>query len=194
LELAWRALALEYVNQHVNPKPLIEAERQLFARLEPALPFQPWPRPDWEWPATMWPAFEALACAQTQSPEAALKLSWALRYGFFGQGRNLSLRHELLAIAEEVARAAPLDLARFEADWDSGRYKGTVIADSRRGWRELKVNGSATLVLPGGRQVTNPAVGEIDFDEANFTLRSYTPYAGDPLAVYRELLDGVIGM
>jgi predicted DsbA family dithiol-disulfide isomerase len=71
----------------------------------------------------MWPAFEALACAQAQNGEAAFAMSWALRYAFFTESRNIALRGELLAIAQAVAQETSLDLARFEADWDSGRYK-----------------------------------------------------------------------
>ncbi|HSM57970.1 MAG TPA: DsbA family protein [Candidatus Sulfomarinibacteraceae bacterium] len=192
VRLVWRALSLEYVNKRPVVKPLIEAERDLFARIEPQLPYELWPEADWNWPVTMWPAFEALACAQAQGPEAATAMSWALRHGFFAQGRNVALRHELLDIARDVAREAPLDVARFEDDWDHGRYKATVIEESRRGWRELKLNGSATFVLPDGRRVTNPALGEVDFDEETYELRHYRPYDGDPLQVYRELLQSVL--
>jgi predicted DsbA family dithiol-disulfide isomerase len=193
VRVVWRALSLEYINRRVGtPPPLFEAEKRLFAQIEPALPWQAWPCPLWEWPVTMWPAFEALACAQVQGHEAAWAMSWALRYAFFAQGRPLSLRHELLAVAGEVATQGQLDAAQFEADWDSGRTKSSVIAESRRGWHDLKVNGSATFILPGGMQMTNPALGEVDFDEASYTLQSYTPYAGDPLAVYREMLGNAI--
>jgi hypothetical protein len=166
---------------------------ELFARIEPGLPFYPWTRPEWEWPVTFWPAFEALACAQAQSASAAFEMSWALRRAYFAESRCPSLRHEILDIAEKVASTEDLDLARFEGDWDTGRYKETVLAESRRGWHELKVNGSATLVLPDGSQVTNPAVGEIDFDEDQAMLRSYIPYLGDPLGDYREILSRVAG-
>ncbi len=64
-----------------------------------------------------------------------------------------------------------------------------MLAESRRGWQELKVDGSPTFVLPNGRQVSDLADGEIDFDEATTTLRSYVPYEGDPLDVFRSLLD-----
>jgi predicted DsbA family dithiol-disulfide isomerase len=193
VQVIWRALSLEYINQTSVSKPTHDAELPLFAQIEPALPMQPWSRPDWQWPVTMWPAFEALACAQAQSHEAAFIMSWALRYAYFAQSCNLSLRHELLAVAQQVAAEGKLDLARFEQDWDRGHYKGNVIAESRRGWHELKVNGSATFVLPDGSQVTNPALGEVDFDEQNSVLRSYTPYTGDPLAVFREILEVAIG-
>jgi predicted DsbA family dithiol-disulfide isomerase len=187
VQIVWRALSLEYINRGSYPKPLRDAEQGLFATIEPQLPFHPWARPDWEWPATFWPAFEALACAQAQDAGAAFELSWALRHAYFAESRSPSLRHEILAIAEQVASIAELDLARFERDWDTGRYKGSVIAESRRGWHALKVNGSATLVLPDGSQVTNPAIGEIDFDEQRAILRSYTPYPADPLDAYREI-------
>jgi predicted DsbA family dithiol-disulfide isomerase len=168
---------------------MFEAERELFAQIEPALPWNSWTRPQWDWPVTLWPAFEALACAQAQNAYAAWEMSWVLRYAFFAEGRNISMRQELLILAADVGG---LDLAQFEADWDSGRYKQSIIAESRHGWHELKVNGSATFVLPDGRQITNPAIGEIDFDEENYALRSYTPYGGDPLAIYREIIETII--
>lgn len=194
IEIVWRPLSLEYVNERAVTRPLIDAERDLFARIEPDLPYSPWSAPGWEWPTTMWPAFEALACAQAQNPQAALAMSWALRHGFYAQSRNIALRHVLLDVAQEVSRNAPLDAERFEQDWDGGRYKKSVIEDSRRGWHELGVEGSATFVLPDGRQVTNPGIGEIDFDEENYVLRSYEPYGADPLQAYRQLLDEALSL
>ena len=192
VQLVWRALSLEYINRRIGtPPPMFEAEKALFARIEPNLPWLLWTRPVWDWPVTLWPAFEALACAQAQGQAAAWAMSWALRHAFFAEGRNLAMRHELMAIAGEVAAEGQLDPAQFEADWDSGRYKGSVIAESQHGWHELKLNGSATFILPDGRQMTNPAIGEIDFDEDNHILRSYSPYPDDPLAVYREMLTRV---
>jgi predicted DsbA family dithiol-disulfide isomerase len=191
LQIAWRPLPLEYVNRTPARKPVYDTERSILAQVEPALPYHPWPRPDWQWPVTMWPAFEALACAQAQGHDAAFAMSWALRYGFYGEGRCLSLRHELLDIAGQAAREAPLDLKRFEEDWDSGRYKESVIAAARRGWHELKVEGSATFVLPDGRQVTNPGLGEVDYDEENNIFRGYTPPERDWRDVYREMLESV---
>jgi 2-hydroxychromene-2-carboxylate isomerase len=190
--LVWRALSLEYINRRPVVLPLIDAERALFVQIEPELPYEPWSAPEWLWPETMWPAFEALACAQAQGAEAALAMSWALRHSLFAGSTNIALRHELLRIAEQVEAEGLLDREQFEADWDSGHYKESVIAESRLGWHDLRLNGSATWLLPDGRQVTNPGVGKVDFDEENFELRSYEPFAGDPLALYRELLDGAM--
>ena len=186
--IIWRALSLEYIIQQTYPKPLLDAEYDLFQKIEPNLPWQRWARPDWQWPSSFWPAFEALACAQQQSPQAAFEMSWALRTAYFAQSRNLALRHEVFDVAREVAAQGLLDLDRFTADWDSGHCKAQVAAESERGWRALKLDGSATLLLPDGQRITNPAVGEIDFDEEHFQLRSYKPYPGNPLDVYREML------
>ena len=192
IRLVWRALSLEYVNRQSYPKPLFEAEYGLFRIIEPDLPWQPWARPNWQWPSTHWPAFEALACAQVQGEEQAFQMSWALRHAYFAESRDLSLRHELLDIAEGVASTGGLDLGRFVSDWDSGRYKSQIVEESERGWRELKLEGSANFLLPDGSRHTNPAVGEIDFDEEQFILRSYRLFEGDPLADYRSLLEAAV--
>jgi len=192
VQIVWHALSLEYINGRGPSRPVIELELDLFRQMEPGLPVQRWRRAAWEWPATMWPAFEALACAQAESAEAGMAMSWALRCAFFSESRNIALRGELLAVAQEVAAETPLDVHRFEDDWDSGRYKGTVIVDSRRGWHDLKVNGSLTCVLSDGRQVSDLATGDIKIDEERAVLLHYTPFEGDPLAVYRRLLDSAV--
>jgi predicted DsbA family dithiol-disulfide isomerase len=186
--ITWKALSLEYVNQQSYPKLLYEAEYGLFKRIEPGLPWTLWKRHEWEWPTTFWPAFEALACAQSQGSDAAFEMSWALRFAHFEESRNISLRHELLSIASQLASQGHLDYDRFERDWDSGRYKQNVLAESKRGWYELKLEGSATFIFSGDRRITNPAIGEIDFDENAGRLNSYVPYPGDPLDAYRKLL------
>lgn len=188
VNLVWRALSLEYVNQGQTTRPTIRAELEALRRIEPDLPVQPWMRPDWEWPSTMWPAFEALACAQAQSAQAAYAMSWALRYAFFAESRNIALRHELLKIAESVAAENSLDLAQFEEDWDTGQYKRSIVDESHNGWHNLKVQGSPTFVLPGGRQVHSPALEGLDFDEEALRVRSYTPPERNTLDIFRDLL------
>jgi predicted DsbA family dithiol-disulfide isomerase len=188
LRLVWKALSLEYINRGSYAKPLYEAEHGLFRQLEPALPWRLWDGPDWSWPTTFWPAFEALACAQAQGDQPAFEMSWALRHAYFAECRDISMRHVLHDIARDLSKDGLLDYSRFVDDWDSGRQKRAVLEDSRQGWRELKLDGSATLVNPSGERATNPAVGEIDFDEEAAVLRSYIPYPGDPLQAYRLLL------
>ncbi|MBE0410571.1 MAG: hypothetical protein IBX69_12655, partial [Anaerolineales bacterium] len=55
----------------------------------------------------------------------------------------------------------------------------------------LDVKASATIILPDGRRWTNPDIGEVDFDEENYLLRSYTPFEGDPTTTYRQILESV---
>jgi predicted DsbA family dithiol-disulfide isomerase len=192
LSLSWRALSLEWVNQRSYALPLFEAERELFSEIEPGLPWQPWSRPHWEFPSTMWPAYEALACAQAQGEAQAFSMSWELRRAYFAESRNISLRSEIMAVAQVVAQQADLDFSRFQMDWDQGSYKALAHNESQRGWRELKLEGSATFVLPDGEKFTNPAVGTVDIDEEKYELRSYQPYSGDPLQAYRELLSSAL--
>lgn len=187
--IGWRALSLEYVNKGQTGQALIHAEMEALRHLEPDLPFQHWARADWQWPSTMWPAFEALACAQAQSPQAGFEMSWALRYAFFAESRNIALRHELIKIAEGIGEAAGLDMARFEEDWDTGRYKASVLSESRCGWHSLKVQGSPTFVLEGGLQVYSPALAGLEFDEEALRVVSYTPPVREPLQVFRDLLE-----
>lgn len=189
VRLVWRALSLEYINERGTPKPVLDAEISLMPRIEPDLPIKHWRRPDWQWPITFWPALEALACAQAQGDGSSFAMSWALRRAFFVGGRCLSLRHELFAVARDVAGEGHLDLDRFSDDWDHGRYKATVLAESRRGWHELKVKGSPTFVLPDGSRLSNLAAGVADIDDEHGAMRGYTPYDGDPLAAYCAMLD-----
>jgi predicted DsbA family dithiol-disulfide isomerase len=187
-QVVWRALSLEYINRQSYSKPLFDAEYDLFRRIEPDLAWTQWNKPDWQWPTTFLPAFEALACAQEQSPQAAFEMSWALRYAHFAEHRNLSLRSELFEIARPLSEQGWLDFERFKTGWDSGRFRKTVLDESRRGWRELKLDGSATLITNDGRRVTNPAVGEIDFDEEAAVLRGHRPFEGDAMEEYRRLV------
>jgi 2-hydroxychromene-2-carboxylate isomerase len=189
VRLYWRALPLEYINQAPFSKAVMDRERILFAAIEPELPWNPWRGKDWQWPTTFWPAFEALACAQAQGADASLAFSWALRHAFFAEGRNISMRHELMAIAEKVAAEGYLYFPRFQNEWDTGRWKHTILKSSWEGWRELKLAGSVTFVLPSGRQVTNPAIGEYKLDRRTGAVLSYTPVPGDPLDIYRQLFE-----
>ncbi len=115
---------------------------------EPDIPYQPWHAPDSEWPVTIWPALEAIACAERQGWELAADLDWAIRVAFFAESRCISMRHVLFALAQGTG----LDMLRFTTDFDGGVAKRRVLEDAQTGWERLKVAGSPTLVLPSGRQ------------------------------------------
>lgn len=182
-----KSLALEYVNREPTPKPLLERELPVLVREEPGIPYQPWQRPESEWPVTMWPAFEAVKCAEQQSLELADELDWALRVAFFAQSRCLSLRHVLLDLAQNIG----LDLARFTEDFDQGVTKYQVLQEAQEGWERLHVAGSPTFVLPSGKQISNVGLPDIAIDPAQPGGVRVTPASGpgqDGREILRQML------
>ncbi len=157
-------------------------------RQEPDLPIGPWRAPEWQYPATILPAFEALACAEQQGEECAWEFSWRVRAAFFAESRCISMRHEL----RTLARASGLDVARFQADWDSGRERPRVLAESHHGWEVLKVRSSPTFVLPNDRQVNNPTALVVTWSKDK-QIEQIDPPAdapgGDWRPVYRSFLE-----
>jgi predicted DsbA family dithiol-disulfide isomerase len=185
--IAHKSLALEYVNREPTPKLLLERELPVLAREEPGIPYQPWQRPESEWPVTMWPAFEAVKCAERQSLELADELDWALRVAFFARSRCLSLRHVLLDLAQSVG----LDLPRFAEDFDRGVTKYQVLQEAQEGWERLHVAGSPTFVLPSGKQISNVGLPDIALDPTQPGGVRVTPASGlrqDGREILRQML------
>lgn len=173
VRIAHKSLSLEYVNSGPSPRRWLAMELPLLMCEEADIPWQMWSRPEFEWPVTVMPAFEAVKCAERQSMALADELDWALRTAFHGQSRTMSLRHEILT----CAAAAGLDMDRFTTDFDSGVAKALVIEEAKEGWERLKVNGSPTLVFPNGRQLNGRelALPAITFGENR--VLGYTPGA-----------------
>jgi predicted DsbA family dithiol-disulfide isomerase len=186
----YKSLPLEYVNNCPCPKQALDVETPMLMLSEPGIPYQPWHAPASEWPATMWPALEAIKCAERQGPEFAAVLDWFLRVALFAESRCISMRHELFALAQRSG----LDMARFAADFDNGVTKHLVLREAQEGWEQLKVEGSPTLVLPSGRQYSYHALGlpVIKMDEAqHFRAIAYEPapcYGDDCLDLLRRIL------
>lgn len=191
VELQHKSLALEYVNRTPTPKRAIETELAVLVAEEPGIPYAPWSRPDSEWPVTIWPAFEAVKCAERQDMCLADDLAWAIRVAFLADGRCISMRHVLL----DLARSVGVDGDRFEADFDAGVAKGAVIAEAREGWERLKVPGSPTFVLPTGQQIASPGLPGLDVDEASgrVTVVTASDCSGRAcLEHYRAILAAVL--
>lgn len=174
VEIAHRALSLEYVNQQPTPKPILDAESPTLMLEEPDIPYQPWAAPESEWPVTFWPAFEAVACAARQGNDLAWALDWAIRVAFFGESRCVSMRHVLFDVAEGVG----VNMARFADDFDGGAARRSVLDESRRGWEGLKLPGSPTLVLPDGDHRADHDLGlpKVELDQE----RTFRPVAVEP--------------
>jgi predicted DsbA family dithiol-disulfide isomerase len=192
LQIAWRALSLEDVNNSASNMLGLIWEGGLLKMAEPNLPIKEWAQDESIPPTTFLPAFEALACAQAQGYERSHALSWALRHALYAESRNISMRHEIFAIAEETTKKAPLDVAQFKKDWDSGKFRNVILAESAKGWHEIKVEGSATLVLPDGSQYSNPSIGEFDFDEKKGEVKDYHPPKENWMTTYRKILNSAL--
>jgi predicted DsbA family dithiol-disulfide isomerase len=189
-----KSLSLEYVNRQPTPKRVLDSECPLLMLAEPELPWEPWHAPLSEWPVTVWPAFEAVKCAERQDAAFADDLDWAIRTAFFAESRCISMRHVLFELAEQVGLA----MDRFAQDFDSGQAKEQVMRETRDGWERLKVAGSPTLVLPSGRQVSDSAdlgLPEVLVDEQGYGrvtgLRPAPCTGKDCLGLYHRLLDEV---
>ena len=192
VRVAFRALSLEIKNERPTPKPILDVETVLMELQEPELPIYGWRRPEWQYVPTLLPAFEAEKAAAQQGDEAVWRFSWQVRRAFFAESRTICTRFELAKVADE----AGLDVDRFLRDWDSGRFREEVLADTHRGWEELKVNGSPTFVLPSGKQVWNPGAARVSWGPKQ-NVKDYTPPAcpaGDCLQLYRDILDAVVGV
>lgn len=180
-----RSLALEYVNRVSTPKAELDVELPILLVEEPDIPYSPWRAPVSEWPVTIWPAFEAVECAERQSIELADELAWTIRVAFFSESRCISMRHVLMQLAEQSGLA----MRRFEADFDSGRYRQQVIDDAREGWERLAVPGSPTWILSSGEAIADFGLPEIDLDDR---LRPSIAIPGKPLAERHELIRSLV--
>jgi predicted DsbA family dithiol-disulfide isomerase len=111
-----KSLALEYVNKRPTPKPALDLEEPILFAPAPEVPYQPWHALASEWPVTIWPAFEAVKCAERQGLTESDDLAWAIRTAFFVDSRCISMRHVLIDLARETG----LDQNQFTADFDGG--------------------------------------------------------------------------
>jgi predicted DsbA family dithiol-disulfide isomerase len=183
VRVALRALSLEIQNAKPTPKNIVDTEIPVMAEQEPALPIGPWQAAEWQYPVTILPAFEALRCAQLQGDGLAWEFNWRVRRAFFKENRCISMRHVLAELADDSG----LDVERFCRDWDSGAERRNVIAESERGWKQLKVPGSPTFVLPSGRQVHNPGAIRVTWGPEH-EIQKVEPPERPWLEAYRELL------
>jgi predicted DsbA family dithiol-disulfide isomerase len=148
------AFPLEVVNGRPTPKKVLDAEIPVTGALEPDAGWQMWQRPEHEYPVTTLPALEAVHAAKAQGLEVAERLDRALRRGFFGASRNVSMRHEILEVAASVDG---LDVAALAAALDDGRAR-SALAEDRALAESDEVGGSPHVFLPDGESVHNPGV------------------------------------
>lgn len=149
-----RPFPLELFNRRPTPKYSLDAEIVAAGALAPQAGWKVWRKPPFEYPVTMLLALEAVEAAKTQGILAAERLSRALRTGFFRDNRCISLRHEILEIAEDVPG---IDSEALREALDTGAARAAVMEGYRIASSDL-VKGSPHLFLPDGSDVHNPGV------------------------------------
>jgi predicted DsbA family dithiol-disulfide isomerase len=176
-----RLFLLEDVNQMALNTRTIEGEKPVVGQLVEDLEFTSWQRDPSEYPVTSLLANEAVQAAKIQSPRAAEQLDMALRLAFWRDSRCISMRHEILEVAQGCADVAVDALAEAI---DDGRARGEML----RTYREHRddVQGSPHFFFSDGSDVHNPGVQMHQVGEpgAGFlVLDSHDP------SVYRRLIE-----
>lgn len=186
LVLDHRAFALEHVNRRPTPKRLLDTEIPVAAGLEPEARWQPWRRPDWEYPVTTLPAMEAVQAAKLQSLAASEELDAALRVAWYGESRCISLRHVIL----DVADARPgVDATALAAALDDGSARRSLM-DQVEASAGGAVQGSPHLFLPDGSDVHNPGLTVHWTDDKG---RGFPVIESDDPGVYDTIVRGSAG-
>lgn len=145
---------LELFNSQATPRNELEPEIPACSSLAPRAGWQPWSAPDWEWPATMLPAMEAVQAAKEQGLAASEALDRGLRHAFWGESRCISLRHVILEVASQTDG---LDLGRLAAALDAGTARAALFDQ----WEIAKtdaVQGSPHFFVSDGTNAQNPGV------------------------------------
>jgi predicted DsbA family dithiol-disulfide isomerase len=118
--------------------------------------FRPWDRPDF--PATSMPALEAAKCVAFQGEASFEALHLRLYRAFFEEGVNIGVPEEVAGVVRTVPG---VDMARFLADYESGKGRQPVLDDYEAAVTEHGVRAIPTVVLPKGRRI----VGAVSLSE-----------------------------
>jgi predicted DsbA family dithiol-disulfide isomerase len=148
-----RAFPLEYFNGQPTPKRVLDAEIPVAGGLEPEAGWAMWRRREWDYPVTTLLALEAVQAAKGQGLRAGEQLDHALRSALFGRGINVSMRHEILAVAEDCGA---VDADALREALDEGRARRMVFEQAETA--RAVVQGSPHFFLPDASDVHNPGV------------------------------------
>jgi predicted DsbA family dithiol-disulfide isomerase len=181
-----RAFPLEIFNEQPTPKKILDAEIAVAGALDPDAGWQMWQRPETEYPVTMLPALEAVQAAKEQSLRASEQLDRALRVALFGESRTISMRHEILDIAE---RCPDLDAYKLADALDEGRARAAVMEQKEIAEGD-DVDGSPHVFLPDGTDVHNPGV-EIAWEGGHG--EGFPVVTSDDRTIYESLLRNTVG-
>ena len=168
-----RAYPLELTEEGLRPEHATRAEMAAAAQLESSV-FSAYSNPTW--PSSYLAAFEAQKWGYSMGQEIGERFDLALRRAFFLHGHNLSMRDELLAVAQiELLAEEPLAAAL-----DDGRFRKAVMADYAEALG-LGVEGSPQVFLADGGTHHNPGT-TVRWE------RGLPIIVSDHPAVYEELI------
>jgi predicted DsbA family dithiol-disulfide isomerase len=149
-----RAFPLEIFNEQPTPKKTLDAEISVAGGLDPDARWQMWQRPEFEYPVTMLPALEAVQATKEQSLASSEALDLALRVAFFGSSETVSMRHVILAIANDCPS---VDADRLAVALDRGVARAAVM-EQKRAAESDEVQGSPHLFFADGSDAHNPGI------------------------------------
>ncbi|KIH97657.1 hypothetical protein LP52_17630 [Streptomonospora alba] len=175
-----RPFPLELINDMATPKLILDAEIPVAGGLEPAAGWQVWQAPPHDYPVTTVLAMEAVEIAKEQGLEVSATFDRALRRALFGQSRNISMRHEVLAVAESCG----LDAAAIREGLVAGRARA-YIEEQVSLCSGDTVQGSPTLFFPDGTWVHNPGI-QLSWEGAEGV--GFPVVERDDPSVYADLL------
>ena len=149
-----RAFPLELFNERATPKRTLDAEVRVLGEHAPEAGWKEWAGPPHDYPVSSLLALEAVQAAKEQGLRASEALDRALRRAFFRDSLNITMRHVILAAAEELS---DVDADALAAALDDGRARRAVI-DQKRFAEGDEVRGSPHVFLASGGDFHNPGV------------------------------------
>ena len=149
-----RVFPLELHNDRGTPKRILEAEIPVAGSLAPEAGWQVWQGPIHEWVSTLLLAMEAVQTAKQQSLRASEALDRALRRAFFADSRNISMHHEIVAVAEAIEG---VDAGLVGEALKDGRRRSALFEDEAASASD-EVEGSPHFFLEDGTDIHNPGV------------------------------------
>ena len=129
--------------------------------------YRTWERDDY--PTWSLPALEAAKCAAAQGAETFERVHFALFEAFFAKGRNIGLREEVVAVAQE----AGVDRERFLQDFGSGRFREDILREYQEAHERYGVTAIPTVIFDDRVKITG-AVPRAEYEQVlaeQFDLR-----------------------
>jgi predicted DsbA family dithiol-disulfide isomerase len=168
-----RAYPLELTEGGLKSEHAARAEMVAAAQLE-STAFSSYENPTW--PTSYLGAFEAQKWGYSLGQDIGERFDFALRKAFFLHGHNLSMRSEILA----VAQIEQLSAERLSDALDDGRFRKAVMEDFSEA-TDLGIEGSPQVILSDGATHHNPGT-TIRWE------RGFPIIESDHPSVYEELI------